>query len=69
MGVQGHVASKMLIMNCRYDERPNFVKKRYFWLMTMLGLSTVYRNGLSSKLHEANFSIEKHIDVIDASKL
>lgn len=61
----GHVASSMLIMNCDYSERPNFAKKRYFTLMTLFGLGSLYRNSLRRRLHETNFYVEKHVESID----
>ena len=51
----------MLIMNCNYNDRPNFAKKRYFFLMSMLGLGSLFRNSLRSKLYETNYIVEKHV--------
>ena len=40
----------MMIMNCSYNERPNYTKKRYYFLMSLLGLSSLYRNALNLSL-------------------
>ena len=69
VSIDGDVQSNMLIMNCEYNDRPNFTKKRYFWLMTLLGLSVVYRNGLRKKLYETDFIVEKHVEAIDGKIL
>ena len=64
--IDGNVQSQMLIMNCSYNDRPAFAKKRYFTIMAFLGLSSIYRNGLSKKLFETTYSIEKHVESIVA---
>jgi len=65
ISIDGHVANNMLIMNCNYNDRPDFAKKRYFTIMTLFGLSSLYRNSLRRRLFETNFYVEKHVESID----
>ena len=62
--VDGAVPGSILVMNCSYSDRPAFAKKRFFILATLLGLSSVYRNGLRSKLFETTFTVEKHVESV-----
>ena len=51
----------MLIINCDINDRPDYLKKRYFMLMTMLGLGSIYRNKINAKLFMSDFRVEKHV--------
>ena len=55
----------MLIMNCDYEDRPNFAKKRYFILMAFLGMSSFYRIKILSKMYETKFTVEKHVESVN----
>ena len=48
-------------MNCNYNDRPSYAKKRYFFLMAMLGLGSKFRWELEYELYEYNYMIEKHV--------
>ena len=66
IGFDGYIPSEMLIMNCDYNERPNFVKKRYYFLASLLGCGAFIRNGLHRQIYEANFLIDKHVEAIES---
>ena len=65
LGCDANVPSQMLITNCEYNERPAFLKKRNFLFWTLLGLGASFRNELESKLHETEYTIEKHVQSLD----
>lgn len=69
MSIDGYVPNKMLIMNCDYYERPNFVKKRYFLLASLLGCGAFLRNGLQRKIFETNYDVSKHVEGIEEPRL
>ena len=54
----------MLILNCDYYERPNFVKKRYYLLASLLGCGAFLRNGLQRKVYETNYAVDKLVESI-----
>ena len=69
IGIEDGVASKMLIMNCKHSERPEYAKKRYFFIMSLFGVSWLYRNALRKRLYQTTFNVEKHIESIDGQPL
>ena len=67
IGLDDYMPSQMLIMNCDYYNRPNFIKKRYYLLASILGCGAFVRNGLQKKIHEASYAIEKHVDSVETN--
>ena len=63
-GIDGTVSDQMLIMNCKYSERPLFTKKRYFLMFTLLGGGSAFRNILQKQIYETEFNVEKHVESV-----
>ena len=56
-----NLKTNILVANNSEEKRPNYTKRRYFFLSALIGMNWNFRRTFSKKTSYASFNLEKHI--------